>query len=78
MNSTSNSPESELESSRDYFPALELHHPRRERTLSETTNQFFVAEAMPQGVPSDSGKRFAYPDSWLSKGIPELASPLAG
>ena len=78
MNATNDMNESMLEFSRGYFAEPESRVARAGYAPGGSTDQPLGAKMFPGTVPSGDRVQFQPWDAWLSRGIPELASPLAG
>ena len=78
MNATSDMKESMLEFSRTYFAEPESRVDKAGYAPGGSTDQSLGAKMFPGSAPSGDRVQFQPWDAWLSRGIPELASPLAG
>ena len=78
MNATNDMKESMLEFSRAYFAEPESRVAKAGYAPGGSTDQPLGAKMFPGSAPSGDRVQFQPWDAWLSRGIPELASPLAG
>ena len=67
-----------LEFSRTYFTEPESRVARAGSAPGGSTDQTLGAKMFTGSAPSGDRAQFQSWDAWLSRGIPELASPLAG
>src|SRR5512136_2261290 len=78
MNATNDMKESMLEFSRTYFAEPESLGANAGYAPGGSTDQPLRAQMFPGSAPSGDRVQFQSWDTWLNRGIPELASPLAG
>ena len=78
MNATNDMKESMLEFSRAYFAEPESRVAKAGYAPGGSRDQRPGAKMFTGSAPSGDRVQFQPWDAWLSRGIPELASPLAG
>jgi hypothetical protein len=77
MNAKNDMKESMLEFSRTFFEEPESLGANAGDAPGDSTDQRLGAKMFPGGASSGDRVQFQPWDAWLSRGIPELASPLA-